>query len=413
MRILGKILLLFFLFAAPSTADIRSVKIRSHNRDIIFFSEFEYSHTGYVSVAVSSVGISSIPVTSNSSQPDPSRIGFFLLSDELQHRYNLEFDRNPDLCALDIKFITVLYTFQNLTPPPQSSFNKSYNVIYPGEYSLYFANCNDLSLVTMDVRTELYNTNDDGTTKDYLSAEQPQPSLYFNFFYIYLCFLSIWIEVYFRNKQYFQKLHLVMGVLLVMTILNLFCKGMDQHDFKVTGTHHEWHVLFYVSQFMRNVLLFTVIMLIGVGWGIWRRVLPEWAIFIWKIVILFQVWAIVSYTVVGQSVSYIEEHALNESFGVIDGFCCFVVFSHTFCSGIAFKEAKDTSTFMRSFISIKETSVRPDVFPFVFLVYIIFFRWTTEEIGNLLFYIVMFYLFRPFDLDDEGVGILDDTGDKV
>ncbi|CAI9278836.1 unnamed protein product [Lactuca saligna] len=362
MRMLGKFILLFFLFAAPSTADIRSVKIRSHNRDIIFFSEFEYPHTGYVSVAVSSVGISSIPVTSNSSQPDPSRIGFFLLSDELRHRYNLEFDRNPDLCALDIKFITVLYTFQNLAPPPHSSFNKSYNVIYPGKYSLYFANCNDLSLVTMDVRTELYNTNDDGTTKDYLSAEQPQPSLYFNFFYIYLCFLSIWIEVCFRNKQYFQKLHLVMGVLLVMTLLNLSARG-------------------------------------------WINMISR-----------LQVWGSVSYTVVGQSVSYIEEHALNESFGVIDGFCCFVVFFHTFCSGIAFKEAKDTSTFMRSFISIKETSVRPDVFPFVFLVYIIFLRWTTEEIGNLLFYIVMFYLFRPFDLDDEGTkgaGILNDTDNKV
>ncbi|KAL7603193.1 hypothetical protein Lser_V15G14804 [Lactuca serriola] len=152
MRILRKILaavllLFFFVMTAPSTADIISVKTQSHNRDTILFSEFAYSNTGYVSVAVSSVGISSIPVTSNLSQPDPSRIGFFLLSHEFFYRYYREFEQYPDLCPLDIKYISVLFTFQDLSPPPQSSFNKSYHVTYPGGYSLYFANCNDLSLV--------------------------------------------------------------------------------------------------------------------------------------------------------------------------------------------------------------------------------------------------------------------------
>ncbi|CAH1416672.1 unnamed protein product [Lactuca virosa] len=211
MTILTAVLLLFFfIFAAPSTADINSVKILSDNRDLILFSKFEYSPTGYVSVAVSSAGISSNPVTSNASQPaDPSRVGFFLLSQELSDRYHLQlkFRPNPDLCGLDINNITVLFTFRDLSPPPHSSFNTSYHVTYPGNYLLFFANCNNQSLVTMNVRRELHNLLDDGTTttKDYLSAREPQPSDYFRFFLMYLCFLGFWTKLCFKNLLRFME----------------------------------------------------------------------------------------------------------------------------------------------------------------------------------------------------------------
>ncbi|KAI3500326.1 hypothetical protein L1887_36145 [Cichorium endivia] len=86
MRNLAKILtvvfLFFFLFTAPSTADITSVKIRSDNRHLIFFEKFGFTQNGHVSVAISSVSVTSLPVTSNLSRPDPSRLGFFLLSQE-------------------------------------------------------------------------------------------------------------------------------------------------------------------------------------------------------------------------------------------------------------------------------------------------------------------------------------------
>ncbi|KAL7606799.1 hypothetical protein Lser_V15G14793 [Lactuca serriola] len=305
-RILGKIisavLLLFFVFTAPSTADIISAKIRSHNRDMIVFSEFEYSHTGYVSVA-----LSSIPVTSNVSQLDPSRIGFLLLSDEFLYRYYQEFKQNPDMCPLDIKNISVLFTFQDLSPPLQSSFNKSYHVTYPGMYSLFLANCNDQFLLTMDVRTELYSTDDEGTTttKDYLSAGQPQPSFFFRLFLIYLCFLVFWISISLKNHRYFQRIHLLMGVLLVITLVHYLCAMADQQDLKVTGSHHGWHTLLYIFQFMRNVLLFTVIVLLNVEWCLRKPFLVEGEIFILTIVILLQVWANVS------SVAAVESGPLN------------------------------------------------------------------------------------------------------
>lgn len=131
MRIFRKIivvvLLLFFLFSAPSTAEIISKKLRSDNRSTILFSEFGFSHTGHVSFDISSVS-----VNSNLPEPDPSRIGFFLLSFKVEDDYLQESRKNLELCPLDNNFISLLFTFQDhVYPYPQSSFNKTYPVSYP------------------------------------------------------------------------------------------------------------------------------------------------------------------------------------------------------------------------------------------------------------------------------------------
>lgn len=383
---------------------------------MILFSKFEYSHTGYVSVAVSSAGISSNPVTSNASQPaDPSRIGFFLLSQELSDRYHLQlkFRPNPDLYALDIKNITVLFTFRDLSPPPHSSFNTWYHVTYPGNYLLFFANCNNQSLVTMNVRTELYNLLDDGTTttKDYLSAREPQPSDYFRFFLIYLCFLGFWTKLCFKNQQQrFQMIHLLMYVLLLITVLHFIFAVADQHDIKVTGSHHGWHVMFYIFQFMRNVVLFTIIVLIGVGWCFWRWVLPLRDMWFLTLVILLRVVANVTYIVAEESGLYYEHRVdLDDVISVIDITCCIVICFYTALVCCEFKLAKDASTFLRSFSSLKETSVRPDVFPVLVLVYLMFMASESLEMTivakesfSFVFSMVMFYMYRPSVVEDEG-----------
>ncbi|KAL4582326.1 hypothetical protein LXL04_006873 [Taraxacum kok-saghyz] len=100
------LLLLFFLLAAPSTAEIRSVKIRSDDRGQIIFDYFIFRHTGHITIAISSVSITSIPVTSSFSRPDPSRFGFYLQSEEAE--IDEERRKNYTTCTLDSKF-TPLY----------------------------------------------------------------------------------------------------------------------------------------------------------------------------------------------------------------------------------------------------------------------------------------------------------------
>lgn len=107
--------------------------------------------------------------------------------------------------------------------------------MYANEYSLFFANCNPESIVTMDVRTELFNY-DGNDKRDYLSTGlSALPSLYSFYSVLYLGFLGFWIVKCMKNKLSVYRIHVIMGGLLLMKALNLICAAEDKHFVKVTG----------------------------------------------------------------------------------------------------------------------------------------------------------------------------------
>ncbi|KAI3823409.1 hypothetical protein L1987_04844 [Smallanthus sonchifolius] len=417
MMVLGKtvtaILLFFFLFAAPSTAEIKSIKIRSDNRPMILFEKFGFTHTGNIIVAISAVS-----ATSFLSQPDPSRYGFFLLSEQSLIQVLHELQQNPNFCIVDSKFIALLFTFRDLYPSPHSSFHKSYPVTYPGEYSLFFANCNPESLVTMDVRTELFNT-DIGTTKNYLSAGLTQlPSLYFIFSLVYLCFLGFWFSTCFKNQRSVHQVHILMAALLTTKSLSLFCAAQDKHYLNVTGTSHGWNVLFHIFQFINVALSFTVIILIGAGWPYLKSYLQGKEKKVFMIVIPLQVLGNVASVVIGETGPYIEDWVTwNQVFLLVDLICCCAVIFPVVWS-------------IRSFSKVESKAARNLTwFCVVVIGYLLVTRigvfamktiadykdqWVcsaAEEMASLVFYMVMFYMFRPVE-EDEYFGLtLDDEGE--
>ncbi|KAI3498520.1 hypothetical protein L1887_34295 [Cichorium endivia] len=395
-----------------------SHRLRSDNRTTILFSEFGFSQTGHISFEIPSVS-----VTSNVSQPDPSRIGFYLLSHESRHNYFLELMRNPDMCVLDNKFISVLFTFQDLDPHSQSIFNKSYSVSYPGVYTLNFANCNNQSLVTMDVRTELYNI-DDGTTKDYLSVGLTQlPSLYFTFSLIYLCFLGFWIFVCFKNQQCFQRIHLLMGGLLVITFVHLIYAAADQHYLQVTGIHG-WDVLIFIYRFIRTALFLTMIVLISSGWCSWKQFIEGWEKVILLIVIFFQVMAHVILLLSWENGPYNNEHWLywNGNFLYLDLVCCIAICVHVVWSHMLLEDASETDG------KIARNLPTCKLVVLLIIAYLVITRFivgavlaklvlytcpwvinAAEETVNLVFCMVMFYMFMPYDDEKTaGMGLLDE-----
>lgn len=391
-KVLSIVFLLFFIFTAPSYADIKSVKIRYDDRGLIDFHKFEFTNMGQLSVSISSVSVASMPVTSNLSRPDLSRIGFFLVSD-----YAINYMVGEHIsCYLDSKYISLLFTFQDFSNPSQSSFNKSYAVTYPNSYTLTFANCNPLSHVTMDVKAEFYNTHN-GTTKDYLPARQTKlPSLYFNLSVIYLCSLAFWISICFKNYPSFHWIHLLMGVLLLMKGFNLLCASKVQHSIKVTGTPlHGWDVMLCIFQFIRTVLFYAVIAVIIDGCSFLKPIFPIKNSLI--IVIPLQIFATISSKVAREVL--LEESRMWE-FGS--------VFADTFCKmlimvfiGIAVYWNSETDKAVENY-SAKISLIR--LFYVVFIV-CSFIDYVCAVVGSdwamagekatLVLYIVMFLLFRP------------------
>lgn len=412
------LLLLLLLLPSPSSAEIRTLTISSDTRPMIQFEKFGFTHTGHVTVSVSAVSVSS-----SLSPPDPSRLGFFLLSEESLLQVLLEIQQNPQLCVLDSRYIYALFTFRDLSPPPATSFNQSYPVSAPNEYFLCFANCAPESSVSMAVRTEVYNVDRDGS-KDFLSAGLTQlPSLFSLFSLAYFAFLAFWIYLCYTNKRSVHRIHLLMAGLLLMKALNLLCAAEDKHYVKVTGTPHGWDVLFYIFQFIRVVLLFTVIVLIGTGWSFLKPFLQEKEKKVLMIVIPLQVLANLASVVIGETGPFIKDWVTwNQVFLLVDIICCCAIIFPIVWSIRSLRETSKTDgkaarnlaklTLFRQFYMV--------VIGYLYFTRIVVFalrtiaaykyQWVSnaaEEIASLAFYSVMFYMFRPvekneyFVLDEE------------
>ncbi|KAG6437394.1 hypothetical protein SASPL_102309 [Salvia splendens] len=419
MRNLLPVLLPLLLIASFASAEIKNLKITSDSRPMILFERFGFTHTGQASITVSSVS-----VMSNVASPEPSRLGFFLLSEESLIQVLIELQSNPSFCVLDSKYISLLFTFRDLSPPPHSSFSHSYPITSPNEYSLFFANCAPESTVSMNVRTELYNLDGRGDEKDYLSAGLTQlPSLYFCFSVIYVAFLAYWIYVLLQNKKSVHRIHLLMGLLVVMKALNLLCAAEDKHYVKVTGTPHGWDVLFYIFQFIRVVLLFTVIVLIGTGWSFLKPFLQEKEKKVLMIVIPLQVLANFASIVIGETGPFIKDWVTwNQVFLLVDIICCCAIIFPIVWSIRSLRETSKTDgkaarnlaklTLFRQFYIV--------VIGYLYFTRIVVFalrtiaaykyQWVAnaaEEIASLAFYAIIFYMFRPvekneyFALDEE------------
>ncbi|KAG5253145.1 hypothetical protein OIU76_021040 [Salix suchowensis] len=398
--------LVLLVLLSLTTAEIKTLSITSDSRAMILFEKFGFTPTGHVTVSVHSV---SVDYSLNAPNPVSSRLGFFLLSEESLLQVILEIQENPYFCVLDSHYILSLFTFHDLSPPPLSSFNQSYAVTAPNEYSLFFANCAPETRVSMSVKTEVYNLDRDGS-KDYLSAGLTQlPALFTLYFLAYAGFSGLWIYVCYNNKRSVHRIHLLMSWLLLMKALNLICAAEYKHYVKVTGTPHGWDVLFYIFQFIREVSLFTVIVLIATG----RSFLQEKVL---MAVIPLQVLANIASVVIGETGPFIKDWVTwNQVFLLIDIICCGAIIFPIVWSIRSLREnSKTDGKAARNLAKLQLFRQ----FYIVVIGYLFFtrfavfalktmtaykYQWVSnaaEETASLVFYVAIFYMFRPVDKNE-------------
>ncbi|KAK1265220.1 hypothetical protein QJS04_geneDACA017899 [Acorus gramineus] len=416
------------LFIPTTTfAEIRTTRIQSDARSLILFERFGFGNGGHVSVSLSEILISS----PRPSPPDPDLLGFFLLSDEelLQAQsdsQNPNSDPTSDDCVLHSPYIQPLFTFRELSRGGvPDSFNKTFSVGARDEYRLYFAHCVPGVSVTMVVHTEMYNLDrSSGGPRDYLSIGETQLPLLFSLFAVaYTAILAVWIYFCFSNRLSIHRIHLVMGSLVLIKALYLVCAAEDKHYIKVTGTPHGWDVLFYLFQFLKGVLLFTVIVLIGTGWSFLRPFLQEREKKVLMVVIPLQVIDNIAAIVIGENGPFIKDFVTwKQVFLLIDVVCCCAVIFPVVWSIRSLRETSKTDgkaarnlaklTLFRKFYIV--------VVGYLYFTRIVVYalreissykyRWVSvaaEEIAGVAFYAFLFYMFRPeekneyFVLDDE------------
>lgn len=145
-----------------------------------------------------------------------------------------------------------------------------------GLYSLIFARCypSGTHYASFKLEATFHNPG-----PNYLSAgDTPLPSMYFGFFVAFTLALFVWVWVLQRDTATNGRVHYIhymMLILLVLKCLSLFFEGVRYHYISIYGVSELWSVVYYVFAFLKGVMLFTVILLIGSGWSLMKSYLND------------------------------------------------------------------------------------------------------------------------------------------
>eukprot|EP00250_Pteridium_aquilinum_P002280 c12478_g1_i1 orf=553-1872(-) len=406
------------LFIPYADAGINQLSIKDDTRDIIVLEQFGYTARGHLEIEVKDAKW--LAPTGVTLPNDYMKfMGFFLASEDDRLQVSMEIEQKIVDCVLQSSAVHKVFTFKALK-------NGYHNQTYPSPgtnlYTLMFANCIQGMSVSMSLKTSIYNL--EGNVKDYLSEGQTQlPALYFSFFWVYVILAGVWTYTCLKQKLTAHRIHILMGVLVVLKAFYMFSEAEDKFYVKKTGTPHGWDVAFYAFSFLKGVMLFTVIILIGTGWSFLKPFLQGKEKKVLMIVIPLQVLANIATVVVGETgLSGKNWLTWKQLFLLVDVICCCAVLFPIVWSIKHLREAARTDGKAARNL-VKLTLFRQ--YYIVVVTYIYFTRivvfalqtvtsyhytWVSElarEIATLAFYLFTGYNFRPvphnpyFVLDEE------------
>jgi len=169
----------------------------------------------------------------------------------------------------------------DLSSPESWAEKDAHHTIAAGEeglYSLIFVRCRPpLSAVSFKINAKFYNPTAKGP--NYLSAgEAPLPALYFLFFFFYVVAMVAWLMLCRRRKDHVHHIHHMMMALLFFKTLSLLFEAVRFHAYQthgLTGHADGWAVVYYIFAFIKGIMRFVVILLIGTGWSLLKPYLSD------------------------------------------------------------------------------------------------------------------------------------------
>lgn len=416
----GTIFLFIVLLIFPAIAygEIRSTEIRSDARPIIPFDEFGFTHRGRLELSVSSVTFSTDPA-----KLELSKMGFLLCTRDAWLRVLQEIEDSYISCPLQSDAVWVVATFDSF-PSGFTSFNKLYNMSSPEQYTLVFSNCLPQLQVSMNVRSEMYNLDRKSNRRNYLSVGKTiLPGIYFALSCIYISLSLVWMFVMLKKRLTVYRIHVFMLSVLIMKALNLLFESEDKSHIQRTGSAHGWDVLFYIFSFLKGIMLFTLIVLIGTGWSFLKPHLQNKEKKVLMAVIPLQVVANIAQVVVDESRPYGQDWlTYKQIFLLVDILCCCAVLFPIVWSIKNLREAAKTDG--KAAVNLMKLTLFRHYY-IVVICYIYFTRvvvyaletitsykyiWTSilaRELATLAFYVFTGYNFKPeahnpyFAIDDE------------
>ncbi|XP_047063891.1 protein CANDIDATE G-PROTEIN COUPLED RECEPTOR 7-like [Lolium rigidum] len=394
--------------------EIKTTPIASDSRPVILFEEFGFKPGGVAEVSVSDVSWS-VPEGSQLQAVDPGLMGFMLISNTLFFKITNESEYAEEtgaaFCPLTSEYVMPLFRLKDVGPDGKGK--GTVTIPAADQYTVLFSSCQDGVEVTMDVRTEMYNLVG-GNGRDYLPVGLlPLPGIFAVASAVYFAFLAAWLFVCVRQRATAERIHAVMGALLLFKALKLACAAEDSWYVERTGTAHGWDVAFYVFGFFKGILLFTVIVLIGTGWSFLKPYLQDRERNVLMIIIPLQVIENIASAMIGETGPAGRDWlAWNQIFLLVDVVCCCAVFFPIIWSIRNLREASKTDG--KAARNLKKLTLFKQ-FYLVVVGYLYFtriavsafaavlsyrYQWVVNvsvEMASLAFYVFVFYNFQPVE----------------
>jgi len=396
---------------------ITDVEVKNDDRNIVLIARpFGFSHAGVIEVHMRNDKVFLPDDAPPFQQDQKSKLGFFITTAEAETQ--LESDLSEGSCVLENANIDRLFTFQELDQNRNAegsvwTFDYT-NKISPekgGEYSLFFANCLPQAVVSFEISVLLYNEGPGGM-RDYLSAgEAMLPTVYMVMFVLYSVALVMWIYNMYAKRTTTLKIHYLMGGLLTAKALTVLSQSGMYHLIRTTGGPDGWNIAYYVFTFLRGIMLFVVIVLIGTGWSFLKPFLADKEKKVIMILVPLQVFANVATIVLDESGPAVKGwFTWRDIFHLLDIICCCAILFPIVWSIKHLRDAAQTDGKSARNV-VKLTLFRQ--FYVMVVSYIYFTRivvyllksttpyqyvWISDaagELATLAFYSITGYLFRP------------------
>ncbi|TMW61678.1 hypothetical protein Poli38472_010741 [Pythium oligandrum] len=198
-----------------------------------------------------------------------------------------------------------------------------HSVAQPGFYYIFFAQCTDGLRVSFNMEATFRNR--DG---NFLSAgDSALPTVYLLTSLAFLGAAVAWARFLRANHKHIHDVHHMMSVLLALKIISLFAESMRFYYMKRHGdTLTNWTAVYYVFVFLKGIMLFVVLLLIGTGWSLLKAHLSRRDKSIISIVLVLQVLSNTAMIAVEESQvgtqSWVTWRDLLHIFDIL---CCFAI----------------------------------------------------------------------------------------
>jgi len=403
--------ILLFLFAVSiCNGLIHDLKIHNDKRQWFFIENFGFETNGEYHMTVLNFTVGGEPLTDEYKE----KVAFLIKRTETDSTAFLEQNPSSEECVAAATEVDDIVIYLNTT----SNGRITENVITvrageEGFYNTYFVSCANQP-ISFELKLTQFNVDSNGTP-NYLSAGLSKlPSIYALYTVCYAVCLIVWIFHFLRAPgAKNNRIHHLMTSFIVLKMMSLLFDAIRFHYIGTVGSAAVWTVLYFIFAFVKGIMLFVLIALIGTGWSFVKPFLSDKDKKIFMVVIPLQVLDNIAMIVVEETAPGSQGwFTWKDIFRLVDIICCGAILIPIIWSIKHLREAVQTKSDAKAARNLKKLTLFRQFYLMVvsyiyftrIIVYLVDatlpFRWTWlgdffAELATIVFLGVTGYKFRP------------------